>query len=246
MATALVAADVVALTDRLGALYRRNQDIPTSAPAVDIATTGLDDLIADVNGLGLAKNYRYGKAVLDLQTVLAQVGLDATLYATFLRALNADLGGFDAYLVAAGGLTPPLLCESFRDLAAANGIAVGPTHVFKETPQVFGNLAVTGATAGTYTPVAGLDLTRYAPVRAEVLVTTAIGATDLVVTLTMHPASGADQPRTLTLPANSAAGVIVAVGAAFEAYAHCYGVALTGGTTGAFAIRATVPRTPVL
>jgi hypothetical protein len=61
--------------------------------------------------------------------------------------------------------------SDFRDLAAACGITISATYVYKMTPQTLATFAATGAAAGTFVGTGSLDTTLYGPVQCELLIT---------------------------------------------------------------------------
>jgi hypothetical protein len=245
MTTALAAADVIVLTDRLGAIWKRNLDVAAATAATDVSGTGMTDLVADVNSL--AKNYQYGKAALDLQAAaLAAKGLlAASDFATFLRALAGDLGGFTAYAAGQGGAFK--YSEHFRDLCAlANVQAPAALWVFKATNQTLATFAVTGATTGTFTGTGIVDTMLYGPLACELLITDDIGSST-TVTLTMLKRDGTTQSKTVNLTTSHHSGDTVAVGTGTDLYDDCNAIAVAGATSGdAFTVRAKVLRTPTI
>lgn len=244
----LVAADVVALTDRLGAVWKRNLAVAAATAATDVSGTGMTDLVADVNSLGLAKNYNIGKAAIDLQVVaLASKGLlQGGDFATLLRLLIGDTGGFTSFAVTQGGAFK--YSESFRDLCVAAGVAPpAALWVFKETNQTLATFAATSATAGTYVGTGALDTANYGPLACELLITNDIDSAT-TVTLPMLKRDGTTQNKTVNLTTSHHVGDVVAIGTSTDLYDDVASTpTVTGATAGdSFTVRTKILRTPTV
>jgi hypothetical protein len=244
--TLLASADVVAITDRLGAIYKRNLAVASATAATDVSGTGMTDLIADVDGLGLAKSYYYGSATIALQTAaLAKIGLlDAADFATILRLLNSDVGGFTAYAVAQAGAFK--YSSSFRDLCALNSITVAPLWVYNESTQTLATFAATGATTGTTVLTGTNDTSLYGPLACELIVTNDIDSST-TVTLTMLKRDGTTASKTVNLTTSDVATTVKAIGTSTDLYDDCTAIAVTGATSGdAFTVRTKILRSPAV
>lgn len=240
MAT-FVAADITALTDRIGAIWKRNTDI-TAATAASEMLAGTGTLITDLSALSLDKGIVAGSAALALQTAAATPYLPASAFSTLVRALNSDVGGLSAYAVT----NSLMYYQYFADLCAALSITIAPAVVYKATNQTLATFAATGATTGTFTGTGSLDTSLYGPVQCEVYVTDDIGSST-TVTLTMVKADDTTQSKVVNLTTSHVAGSAVAIGTSTDVYKDCSGIAITGGTTGdAFTVRTKILRTPAL
>jgi hypothetical protein len=244
--TLLASADVVAITDRLGAIWKRNLDVAGVTEATDVSATGMDDLLDDIDGLGVLKNYYYSKAAVDLQAAaLARVGLlAATDFAPILRLLNSDVGGFTAYAVAQAGAFK--YSSSFRDLCALNSITVAPLWVYNEANQTLATFTVTGATTGTFSGTGSNDTSLYGPLACELLITNDIGSAT-AVTLTMLKRDGTTENKTVNLAGTETIGDVAAIGTSSNLYDDVTACAVTGATASdAWTVRTKILRSPAV
>jgi len=130
--------------------------------------------------------------------------LDA--YGAYWNALTlADKGGLDAMLRVLNAAAPTLRVHA----AFAKYFGrVSPGNVFTDVPYVLGTIAVTGASAGTYTPTGlngtgNLDTTRFGPGKIALQNTkgSAEGTLDVVTVNAIK--NGVSTPETFTAGATS-------------------------------------------
>ena len=173
----------------------------------------------------------------------------ATIFGDAVRALNrADVlghAGTDAFLTALGGTVLPSYAALYKAVLGAQAIA--PANI--AGPQTtFGAFTLTAAGAGTFSGTGGpIDTATHGPAQAEVVTTTAIGAAAITATLTMLRADNTTASRTVTIPAATANGAALAIGATTDRYVDVSNITVTGGTAGdAFSVRSIAPRVGVL
>lgn len=128
------------------------------------------------------------------------------------------------------------------------GFQIDPRNAFMPTAiDPVATFAVTGAGAGTFTAVAGVDEALYGQVHFKVRTTGVIGGAAIAATLTLTKADGSSEQKVVNIADGTGSGVELDVGLATDRYLACTNISITGGTAGdTFKIISTVERTIAL
>ena len=223
-------SEYIALTDSLARMIgvllaaKGDEDTPATAAAHAAAVrntiTALDqpdeaDITVDLLPAAIA-------LVTAVERESEVAGLSAGFNAAVMSHLGQDLNTW----LSSGGLRVHHL---FR---RGGNTTILPANVFPPV-TVLGSMAVTGAGAGTFTDGQAVDTARYGGAQMELEVTgNAIGAADIVATVTAVLANGTTDTRTATIPNGSIVGAKVALGTSADRIVNITGLSFTGGTNG--------------
>lgn len=240
------ASEVQAITDYLGAQYKRLLAIPASSAGADVLTAA-NDIVDYLEALAdLGKALVIGADAKALQAALAAPYIPASTWRALLGNLRADVGSWDTFATD----NTFLYYDYFRRLAVANGHSIAVANIFPDTTTL-ATFTVTGAATGTFSGTGGPVDSAYAgPQKSELEVTTDIGAGALTVTATMLKADSTTVAKTIAVTSGATAGTKFTVPSsgvsAADVFTDCNAIAVTGGTSGAFKIQTKMPRTPAV
>jgi len=165
-------------------------------------------------------------AAVNLVTAAERESDVSGMFAGFNSAVTSHLGQDLNTWLSSGGLRVHHL---FR---RGGNTTILPANVFPPV-TVLGSMAVTGAGAGTFTDGQAVDTARYGGAQMELEVTgNAIGAADIVATVSSVFANGTTDTRTATIPNGSIVGAKVALGTSADRIVNITGLSFTGGTNG--------------
>jgi hypothetical protein len=110
---------------------------------------------------------------------------------------------------------------------------LNPARVFPPVVDPMATFDVTGSGAGTYAHVAGIDTTKYGKANLVLKTTSAIGAAQIVATITCKKIDGTTEDKEVTIPGSTGSGTEFDIGTHdTDMYVDTTNITITGGTSG--------------
>jgi hypothetical protein len=151
------------------------------------------------------------------------------LFESEVKGLSFYIKGFDPFLSANGLRVAPEFATIHE---RTTGVKLSPANVFSPEIPDMGSFVASGPDAGVFTDGAAIDTSKYAPARLKVETLSEIGLEDVVAAFSLKKSDGTTEPKTVTIPAGTEAGIEFDIGAETDKYADVLGITVAGGTAG--------------
>jgi hypothetical protein len=151
------------------------------------------------------------------------------LFESEVKGLSFYIKGFDPFLSANDLRVAPEFAIIHE---RTTGVKLSPANVFSPEIPDMGSFVASGPDAGVFTDGAAIDSAKYSPARLKVETLSEIGLADVVAAISLKKSDGTTEPKSVTIPAGTDAGIEFEIGGENDIYTDVVGITITGGTAG--------------